>query len=62
MTQSRMITPRTRPSTEGSAKGELDWVLPTVGEVVEEKPVIRELVLGTVATGSLVPSGVLTVV
>ena len=37
-------------------------MLPTVGAVVEEKPVIRELVLGTVATGSLVPSGVSTMV
>lgn len=35
-------------------------MLPTVGGV--EKLVIKELVLGTVATGGLVPSGVLTVV
>lgn len=37
-------------------------MLPTVGGVVEEKPGIKELVLGTVVIGSLVPFEVLMVV
>jgi hypothetical protein len=62
VTQSRTTTVRIMASTEEWSKGGLGDMVPTGEAVVEERLIVKDLILSTVVTGGLVPSEGLMVV